>query len=797
MSTLLWLLCWIGTFGALAYHRASLMTATITIGALLILTTFLSPLSWFTLLILWGLFGASAFFLNHPDYKREFIFQRAFDALSKTLPTMSETERVALEAGTVSWDGELFSGEPQWEKLLTIPAPKLSEEEQAFVDGPVNELCEMVNDWEITHTDLDLPPHVWDYLKEKGFFALMIPKKYGGKGFSEFAHSEILTILSSRSLTLACTVSVPNSLGPAELLLHYGTPAQRDYYLPRLASGEDIPCFALTAPDAGSDAGAITDSGIICQGIFEGKEVLGIKLNWNKRYITLAPIATLLGLAFKLYDPHHLVGDKEELGITCALIPTNLPGITIGRRHLPSSIPFQNGPTQGKDVFIPLDGIIGGIAMAGQGWRMLVECLSTGRAISLPSISVGSARMASLTAGAYSRIRRQFRTAIANFEGIQEVLARIAGFTYMADATRYLTVAMVNAGEKPSVPGAIAKYHVTELARRISNDAMDVHGGKGIMMGPKNYLCRAYQGIPIAITVEGANILTRNMIIFGQGAIRCHPFLLKEMQALTFNHFPDFEHYFSEHIRYTLSNAARSFFHGLTMAKFASSPTTNETKIYFQRLTQASSAFALVADATLALVGGKLKFKESLSARLGDMLAMMYIMSALLKRYQDQNSPQEDLPLLIWSLNDCLATFWHTLNELLANLPNPWVARGLRLLTMPWGQPRFAQNDKLNRQVAEMLTSTNATKTRLVENSFISNKDDDSIHILQKAFQETLLHEELLKRLYNGSKGSLEQAIKTATAQESITSVEANALLALANLYQSVIAVDDFGVEEL
>ncbi|HRE33107.1 MAG TPA: acyl-CoA dehydrogenase, partial [Candidatus Berkiella sp.] len=632
------------------------------------------------------------------------------------------------------------------------PTPKLSEEEEAFLNGPAKQLCEMANDWEITHTLNDLPEQIWQFLIDNGFFALVIPKKYGGKGFSEFAHSEILTMLAGRSLTLASTVAVPNSLGPAELLLRYGTQAQADYYLPRLASGQEIPCFALTAPEAGSDAGAIPDTGIICKGQFEGKEIIGIKLNWNKRYITLAPIATLLGLAFKLYDPDELLGHKKELGITCALIPTNTKGVTTGRRHLPSNIPFQNGPTQGKNVFIPLDWIIGGPNMAGQGWRMLVECLSTGRAISLPSSSSGGARGAVLTCSAYSRIRRQFHTSISNFEGIQEVLARIGGFTYLSEAVRHLTVAMVDAGEKPSVPGAISKYHVTELGRKIANDAMDLHGGKGIMMGPNNYLCRSYQGVPIGITVEGANILTRNMIIFGQGAIRCHPYVLKEMHAIQHHNVQEFEHYMGQHISFTLSNVAHALFHGLTFSHFANSPTANGMKRYYQQLGRASSAFALVADSAMALLGGKLKFKESISSRLGDLLSMMYLISAVLKRYQDQGSQTADLPLVRWSLDYCLAQYWQAMNELLRNFPNRGVAFGLRVLVMPFGVPCHYPKDKLNREITELLTTQSDTRARLLEGVFISNNPQDPIRVLSSAFEAIIANTTLIKQVFDASK---------------------------------------------
>lgn len=803
MHTLLWLIFWLGGLISLAYLRVTLAVATIAIAAGLLLTTFFSTLSWFSLLLMWVVFGAAAVFFNHPDYRRKYFIHPVFDAMSHSLPSMSETERVALEAGTVGWDGELFSGNPQWEKLLTIPAPKLNDEEQAFLDGPVKQLCEMVNDWEITHERYDLPENVWAYLKEQGFFALIIPKKFGGKGFSALAHSEILATLAGRSLTLGSTVAVPNSLGPAELLLHYGTPEQREHYLPRLAKGQEIPCFALTAPDAGSDAGSITDTGIICKGRFNGQEIVGIKLNWNKRYITLAPIATLLGLAFKLYDPERLLGDKTDLGITCALIPTHTPGITIGRRHLPLSIPFQNGPTQGKDVFIPLDWIIGGPAMAGHGWRMLVECLSTGRAISLPSNSAGGARLAAIAAGAYSRIRRQFRTSISSFEGVQEALSRIGGFTYISEAARLLTVSMIDTGEKPSVPGAISKYHVTEFGRKIANDVMDIHGGKGIMMGPKNYLARAYEGVPIGITVEGANILTRSMIIFGQGAIRCHPYILKEMQALTHDNLSDFEHFLGEHISFTLSNVARAFFHGLTFSTFAHSPVSHELKKYFQQLTRASSAFALVADISMAMLGGKLKFKESLSARLGDLLAMMYLMSAVLKRHQDQGTPSSDLPLVKWSLDYCLANFWQTMDNLLRNLPQKAAGIALRVLVMPFGRPNHFPKDNYNREITEILTTPCDARTRLAGNSFISISENDCISLLEKAFLETDKLSLLLKRVYDAVKsnvianGSFKQSIDAALNAKIINENEAADLSHVNTLIQAVISVDDFSPEEL
>src|SRR5690606_38180751 len=463
---------------------------------------------------------------------RKALFSRPFlKTYLRMLPTMSATERDALEAGGVWWDGELFTGKLDWDKLLRTPPARLTAAEQAFLDGPVEELCALVDDFDVTHHRADLPPEAWEYIQQKGFWGMIIPRRYGGLEFGRYAQSSILTKLCSRSIVLGTTVAVPNSLGPGELLVHYGTDEQKDYYLPRLARGEEIPCFGLTSPVAGSDATSITDTGVVCRGIHEGRETIGIRLDFSKRYITLAPVSTVIGLAFRLFDPEHLIGEVEDIGITGALIPRDTPGIHIGRRHFPLNTPFQNGPIQGENVFVPVDFIIGGIAQAGRGWRMLVEQLSVGRCISLPASAMGGAMTAAWTTGAYARIRKQFGLSVGKFEGVEQVIARIIGNTYIMDAARSVTTGAIDAGEKPAVPAAILKLHATELARVIAGDAMDVHGGKGVMLGPNNYLGRGWQASPIGITVEGANILTRNLIIFGQGAIRCHPFVLREMQA--------------------------------------------------------------------------------------------------------------------------------------------------------------------------------------------------------------------------------------------------------------------------
>src|SRR5271165_2792314 len=566
-----WLVLFAGALAILAYRRIGLAMSS---GVLLLLFALYwifgsAPLGW-KLAIALPL--AVLLLLNIRPLRVALVTRPFMRKYRKLLPTMSATEREALDAGTVWWDGELFTGGPNWQKLMSAKAPALTVTEQAFLDGPCEQLCAMLDDWDITHRRADMPASVWAFIKSQGFFAMIIPRRYGGLEFSAYAHSCVLIKIASRSGTASSTIAVPNSLGPAELLLHYGTDAQKNHYLPRLARGEEVPCFALTGPRAGSDAASIPDTGVICKGSWQGAEIIGIKLNFSKRYITLAPVATIIGLAFRLYDPDHLMGGTIDLGITCALIPRDAPGVTIGRRHFPLNVPFQNGPIQGHDVFVPVDAIIGGFATAGSGWRMLVEQLSVGRCISLPSSATGGAQAALYASAAYARIRRQFNTPIGGFEGIEQVLARMAARTYIIDAARSVTAGAIDGGEKPSVPSAMLKYHATEIGRMIANDAMDVHGGKGICLGPKNYLGRGCQIVPVAITVEGANILTRSLIIFGQGAVRCHPFVLKEMNAAKNSNREvgarEFDAAVLGHVGFAISNAVRSIVLGLTSARF-------------------------------------------------------------------------------------------------------------------------------------------------------------------------------------------------------------------------------------
>ncbi|MCZ6585438.1 MAG: acyl-CoA dehydrogenase [Gammaproteobacteria bacterium] len=805
MATLFWLIVILGVCLTLAYRRVDLKISTVFVGAVVVAYSVLGE-SAFWAFVLWIAFAPLAA-LNVESLRREYLTQPLLDIFRTMVPSLSRTERDALESGSVWWEGELFSGIPDWSKLTQLPAPKLTDDEQAFLDGPTEALCRMLDDWEVTHELLDMPEKVWAYIKQERFFAMIIPAEYGGLGFSPLANSMILTKIASRNTTAASTIGVPNSLGPAELLLHYGTDEQKQRWLPGLASGEEIPCFALTSPRAGSDATAIVDSGVICKGTYEGKTIIGIRLNWDKRYITLAPIATVLGLAFKLYDPDHLIGDRTNYGITAALIPTNLPGITIGRRHFPINIPFQNGPTQGKDVFVPLDSIIGGPEMAGQGWRMLVELLSVGRGITLPSNALGGSMAAVYATGAYARIRRQFNLPIGKFHGVGEVLARMAGYTYIMTAASRVTCAALNAGEKPAVPTAILKYHNTEFGRQIANDAMDVHGGKGIMLGPKNYLARNYQSVPIGVTVEGANILTRNLIIFGQGAIRCHPFVLAELEAAADENqeagLIDFDRLLFRHIGYAISNAVRSLVMGLTLSRFTAVPATGWVRRYYQRVNRYSASFALTADVAMLILGGELKRKELLSARLGDVLSNLYLVSMVLKHYEDQGCPEADRPLVEWS---CRTLFYRTQEQLhgfLRNFPNRWAAAALRLLIFPRGRMFSSPSDELGQQIAELIINPTASRERLCADIYKTVEPGNPLGLLQEVLELAEKIKPLERKVFNAKRrgelnsddtpGQIEEAQKKGV----ITAEEAKQITAFDDKVMELIAVDDFAPEEL
>ena len=681
--------------------------------------------------------------------RRALITRPIFATYRKLLPQMSDTEREALEAGTVWWEGELFRGRPNWQKLHSYPRPELTAAEQSFMDNEVAAACGLVDEWQVSHELYDLPAEAWRYIKEQGFLGMIIPKRYGGLEFSAYAHSQVVTKLSTRSSALAVSVMVPNSLGPAELLLHYGTEAQKNHYLPRLARGIEVPAFALTSPWAGSDAASIPDSGIVCKGTWQGSEVLGMRVTWDKRYITLAPVCTLLGLAFRLYDPDSLLGDKNDIGITCALVPYDHPGVDTGRRHFPLNAMFMNGPTRGKEVFMPLDFIIGGPAMAGQGWRMLMECLAAGRSISLPSSHIGMAQLTARSVGGYARVRSQFKLAVGRFEGVEEALTRIGAYTYLMDATRKMTAGAVDLGEKPSVVSAIAKYHVTERTRQVVNDGMDVIGGKGICLGPSNFLGRAYQQVPIGITVEGANILTRSLIIFGQGAIRCHPYLLPEMQAA---HDSDharglaaFDRALWGHVGFTIRNGFYALWLGMTGSHFVpvGADVAPEMHRYYQQLTRFSSAFAFMADISLLVLGGSAKRREKLSGRLGDILSQMYLMSCTLKRYDDEGRQAADAPMAHWAIWDSMYQAQQAFDGVIANFPNRFVGAFLHRSIFPWGHPYVVPSDELGHQVAESLIGPSATRDRLTAECYLPATENEPVGAIELALQATLDAEQI------------------------------------------------------
>ncbi len=801
------ILCLLAISLVAAYHGWKLLHWTLGVVVVLAGFGFFTSVSTTAVAVLSIIFAVVAIPLNFKPLRRQRMTAPFLAIYRKMLPTLSDTEQTALEAGTVGWEGELFAGNPNWDALLEQQWPDLTEEEQAFVDGPTNELCEMLDTWQIYHELADLPPEVWDFMKKNRFFGMIIPKEYGGLGFSALAHRAVLQKIASVCAVAGSTVAVPNSLGPAELLVHYGTDEQKNYYLPRLAVGEEIPCFALTNPVAGSDATSIPDYGIICKDKYKGKQVLGMRLNFDKRYITLSSVSTLVGLAFKLHDPDGLVSDKKDLGISVALIPGDTPGLETGPRHMPLNVPFQNGVVRGKDVFVPLDALVGGIDMAGNGWRMIIELLTVGRAITLPSCSSGGAKMAALTTGAYSRIRKLFGLPIGRFEGIEEAMSRIAGNTYATSALSRMTASAVDLGQKPAVPSAIAKYHATEMGRRIVNDAMDVHGGKGVVLGPRNYLGRGYQGMPIWITVEGANILTRSLMIFGQGAIRCHPYVLPEMEAARvedpIERLEQFDDLLFKHIGYSIGNAVRSMVLGLSFARFAAVPTDRKTARYYRKLTRYSAALAFASDIAMLTLGGKLKYKEHISARLGDVLSQLYICSAMLKRFETQGRPAADQPILAWAFHDAIYKIQIALGNVVDNFPSRAIRIVLGTFIFPLGRHEHQPGDRLGHKVSQLLMSPSETRNRLTNGAFISADAGNPVSLLEIALPRVIATEPLERRLSKASNaGELDalnpqEQLDKAVEQSIITAEEAEELKAVRAMITEIITVDEFDSEEL
>ncbi|MFV1873434.1 MAG: acyl-CoA dehydrogenase [Oleiphilus sp.] len=760
--------------------------------------------------------GAYVFILPNPIRKKK-LSSPLLNWVRGRLPTLSDTESEALKSGSVDWDGQLFSGRPDWQKLLEAAPAKLSEAEQAFIDGPVEKLCAMLDDWKITHEDYDLPEDVWAFIKQEGFFGLMIPREKGGKGFSHSAHSEIVMKISTRSVSAAVTVMVPNSLGPGELLMEYGTQTQKDYYLPRLAKGEETPCFALTSPVAGSDAGAIPDKGIVCRGEWQGKEVLGLKVTWNKRYITLAPVATLIGLAIKVYDPDKLVGDNADIGVTCVLIPKDTEGVNSGARHLPMNTVFMNGPTWGKDVFIPMEQVIGGQDMLGKGWTMLLECLSIGRSISLPALGTGAGKIACLATGSYALTREQFGRNISQFEGVQEALEPMAGYTYMMDAARLLTAGMLDRGVRPAVPSAVLKYRNTDLMRNVINHAMDVVAGRGVITGPRNFLARAYQAVPIGITVEGANILTRSLMIFGQGAIRCHPFIVDEIEAAGMEDkqsaVDKFDGVFYRHIAHTSRNALRSLVLGLSNGFLEPAPKQGNIAKYYRQLGRFSSAYALLTDVTLLSIGGGLKARQRLSGRMADGLTHLYYASAVIKFWHEQGYPEAQRPLVEWCLQTSLRDLQKALRELIINFPVPALRWPLRILVFPLGATGLnAPDDKLGTEVAMSIVNDTPLREQISNGCYVNPSANDSLGRVLNAYRLANETKEMRERLHKaiGKRDpddldgiallmghERKQLVDWACEEKIITQNESEKLLEALTALYDVLRVDAFDADGL
>ena len=803
------MMMWIGFFISIilisAYFRLPLLIWSLFLAAGLIAYQLFSDVSPAQASLLWIFTAAILIPLNMKSLRRNFISRVIYSAMKKIMPTISQTEQEALDAGDVWWEAELFSGKPDFDFIKKLPKPELTDEEQAFLDGPVEEFCNMLDDWQITHVDYDLSPEAWQFAKDNGFFSLIIPKQYGGLDYSAYCHSQVVMKIGSRSGSAGVTVMVPNSLGPGKLLMTYGTEEQKDYYLPRLAKGIDIPCFALTGPDAGSDAGAMPDTGVVCYGSYEGKDkVLGIRMNWAKRYITLAPIATILGIAFKLHDPDHLLSGVEDRGITLALIKRETQGVEIGKRHFPVNHAFMNGPVRGKDVFIPMESIIGGVDYVGKGWAMLMECLGDGRAISLPALGTAAGKMGSRYTGAYASIRQQFHTPIGHFEGVEEALTEIVGEAYIMDASRSLVAVALDSGAVPSVISAIVKLQVMERMRKVLNHAMDIHGGHGICMGPHNHLARAYQLIPVGITVEGANILTRTMIIFGQGAMRSHPYLLKEVKAVhnedSKQGLKDFDNAFFAHMGFIVSNVVRSFWFGLSYAKLVSVPGDNGTRHYYQQLVKMSSAFALMADICVGVLGGSLKRREKISGRLADALSNLYIMTAVLKHYENQGSHKEDLILVQWACEDSLFNIQNALKGIMKNLPVPFIGAICNFIIFPLTKPYQRPNDKLGHKLARLSLTPSETLDRLSAGIFDSDDKDNSTGRITYAQDLVLKTKDLQRKLRDAYKEKRissrdRDAYAEAKDKNIITENEYNLLIEADAAIQNAIKVDEFSFE--
>jgi acyl-CoA dehydrogenase len=762
----------------------------------LLIATFFIGLPWLVGILLWAVIIGVIVMLRVKPVRlmlTNALFQRAVESI----PKLSKTEEEALNAGDTWLEEDIFRGTPNWSRLASV-STVLTEEEQAFLDHETEILCSMLDEWQITQAR-DLPDNVWAYLKENGFFGLVIEKKYGGKGFSARAHSDIVVKIASRSGVAAVTVMVPNSLGPGELLQHYGTDEQKNHFLPRLAKGIDIPCFALTEPDAGSDATSIKSEAVVMNKKMDGKTVLGLMLTLNKRWITLSPIATLIGLAVKLKDPDGLLNGVGMEGITCLLIPRDSENLQIGNRHLPADQPFMNGTIRGEDIFVPITSIIGGQENAGRGWQMLVECLSIGRSISLPALGAASSSVSYVTTGAFARIRRQFNVEIAQFEGIEEKLAEIAGLAYLTNSTRLLTVAAVNEHKKPSVASAIAKYFNTEFGRIVLNDAMDVHAGRAVVVGPRNYLSNHYQGIPISITVEGANIMSRNLLIFGQGSMACHPFVRKEFYAVAKEDKAAFRELIWQHITYFLHNFSKTVCTAWTGGRFISAP-ASPLKREYQRLARMSYAFAWLADLSLIYLGGDLKRKERLSARLADGMAYLYMAMAALRNCQQHQEHADQQVHATWAVSYCFYHAQKSLIEFCNNFPVRSIGFVIRMLAFPWGQSMRYPSDKLDHKLSRLMTENNDYRASIIKSMYLSGDASQPIDKMEHALQLILKHADLYKKVSDLKRytfANLKEKLAEKVLSGSITQQEMDTLVAMERARWDAMQVDEFTYESM
>ncbi len=811
MVGLLFILLCLGAAIALALWRAPLWAwaVLVAIATLLIQAgVAFGPMGGFTFTKLLGWLPAIALgVLAYRPIRQKVVTRPAFGIVKKILPPVSPTEREALEAGTLGFDAELFGGEPDWEKLRSVQPMTLTDDERQFLDGTTEELCRMTDDWQIREENREIPENLWTFIKDKGFLGMLISKEHGGLGFSAQAQSLILGKIASRSPDVAVAVMVPNSLGPGELIEKFGTDDQKDHYLPRLAKGQEVPCFALTGPYAGSDAASMRDIGTVTKGNHNGQDVIGIKLNWDKRYITLAPNATLLGLAFQLFDPENLLGKGEDLGITLALVPTDHQGVQIGRRHLPCGNAFPNGPTWGENVFIPTDWIIGGPERAGQGWRMLMSCLAAGRAISLPASGTAAAKSMLRSTSAYARIRSQFNIPIGKMEGIEEPLARLVETAYLLESARAVTASMVSGGDKPAVISALMKYRCTEWARQAVNDAMDIQGGKAICDGPSNFAQAAYQSIPVSITVEGANILTRSLMVIAQGALRSHPWLIKEVEAVQNpdeeEGFEAFEEAFEGHVGYAVANVFGSFFHNVTFGAFGVAPKVRYAGKWYRQAYRASRSFALVMDMSVAILGGGLKTKQRITGRLADALSDLYFLCCLVKRFEDDGEPQADRAILDYCAQNALSRFYASLEGVISNFPNPAVAVLMRVAVFPLGNHTRPATDKSAKPIVSLVLEPTASRDRLTREIFISQDLDDNLGVLEAAFRKVIETEDANRKLERAVRDGMVKRflgndfIGEAVEKGVLSKQEGEALRERERLVAKVIAVDHFDPDEI